>query len=331
MPTIYLDECGAVLRKEHHTLRVEKEGLLLAELPLDDVEAVVVAEHASLTSAAMEALLVRGVDTCFISRHGRLLGRLQSSVSKNAPLRVVQYQRSLEPEFCLGVGRAVVATKVSNQRTLLLRQNRDIGHPEVSSAAERMEQLARSSARPAEPASLLGLEGSAARECFAAFTHLLKPPMGFDGRERRPPTDPVNALLSFAYALLENLVEAAVWVVGLDPFVGFYHRLEYGRPSLVLDLMEEFRPVVADSVVLSLVNNQRVTQADFVQEGEAVLLTENGRRALFEEFERRISTQIFHPDIGSSIPFPRVAEAQARRMAKAIQGQLPAYRPFEVR
>lgn len=203
-----------------------------------------------------------------------------------------------------------------------------------------MKKSMESSLKADSPGSLLGLEGAAARMYFGRFGDLLKPRSGekeedfsfqFEGRNRRPPRDPINALLSYAYALLTKDLTLACLVVGFDPYLGFYHRPRYGRPALALDLMEEFRPLVADSVVITAVNNGEIRPNDFLRRGTAVLLKSSGRKRFLKAYERRLDTLITHPVFGYRISYRRAFELQARILARVLFGELSEYPPFKTR
>lgn len=181
--------------------------------------------------------------------------------------------------------------------------------------------------------ALLGIEGTAARMYFSLFPGMLRSDLAFDFRERnrRPPRDPVNALLSFLYTLLLKDCVTAITAVGLDPYIGFFHQLHYGRPSLALDLAEEFRPLVADSVVLTLINNGMVDKGDFIQRGAACALKPLARRKVIEAYEARLETLVTHPVFGYSVSYRRILEIQARLLARVVAGELTAYRSFITR
>jgi CRISPR-associated protein Cas1 len=237
----------------------------------------------------------------------------------------------------------VVRAKLTNQRALLMRCLRSAADGDAEPQRCRDEPAARDLAellvrldRATEVESLLGLEGQGAALYFGEFGRFLKaqpPGRGFDftSRNRRPPRDPVNALLSFAYALLAKDCFAAVCTVGFDPYHGFYHRGRHGRPSLALDLMEEFRAVIADSVVLTLINNRLVTPADFLTWRDACQLTESGRKTFFAAYEYRKSTVVTHPVYGYKMSYSRMLEVQARTLAAYVRGDIPRYTGFTVR
>lgn len=251
---------------------------------------------------------------------------------KNIGLRIAQFKAAGDATVSLGLARRFVSGKVRNCRTLLRRN-----HSAPCQAALR--ELARLTNRAeSAPAAevLLGIEGTAARIYFQHFAGMLKsppdwPPFDFAGRNRRPPADPVNALLSFVYALLVKDVAAAILKVGLDPHLGFFHRPRYGRPALALDLAEEFRPLIGDSVVLSVINNGEVRLDDFALRCGSAALTPKGRRALIAAYERRLDAQVTHPLFGYTITYRRVLEVQARLLSRYLTGDLADYRPFVTR
>lgn len=253
---------------------------------------------------------------------------------KNVFLRIEQVRKADDPEFALAFAREVVATKIRNQRTLLQRN-----HVEPSRLVlGRLKGLAEDVPRVTSLESLLGVEGTAARLYFEQFAGMLKPeegdelpPFHFAHRNRRPPRDPVNAMLSFAYALLAKDLTIVCHTVGFDPFVGFYHQPRFGRPALALDLMEGFRPLIAESSVLSAINTRMVTPKDFVQAGRAVSLTASGRKGLLRAYEQRMDNLVTHPVFGYCMSYRRVLEVQARLLARAVTGEIRVYPGFETR
>jgi CRISPR-associated protein Cas1 len=226
----------------------------------------------------------------------------------------------------LPFARQFVVGKMKNCRTLLRRNLEDEGRDVLAELAELIQKAAAAN----EAAALLGLEGMAAKLYFAGFARMLKggQPFSIEGRNRRPPRDPVNALLSFVYAILVKELTIVLHAAGFDPMLGFYHRPRYGRPSLALDLAEEFRPLIADSVVLTLINNGEVTSASFIRRAGAVALTDAGRRAVLAAFERRLDTLVIHPVFDYRISYRRVLEVQARLLGRALLGEIAEYPTF---
>jgi CRISPR-associated protein Cas1 len=356
MATLYLTEQRSLVRKDGDTLVVhipaDKEGgreKRKVRVPMMKVDQVVVYGDSTLTSPALLALLEQQVDVCFLSYHGQFKGRLSGGLSKNGGLRVAQHRHSIlnDPDRALAAAKAFVRGKLANMRTLLLRANRKLDDPEVKRAIrsmaqviKRVEALQPDGQPPPNPSrpqadsawgSLLGLEGNGSAHYFGVFGKLLKQDLGFARRARRPPTDPVNALLSFGYVLLGNQVGAAVNLVGLDPYVGFLHGSKYGKPALALDLVEEFRPIVVDSVVLTLINTGAIQAGDFENRLGAFRLTETGRKTFLQKYEERLNTTIQHPTFGYRVTYRKAIELQTRLLAKWLVDEIPDYVPFMVR
>jgi CRISPR-associated protein Cas1 len=252
---------------------------------------------------------------------------------KNVDLRRRQYAAAVDPARCLALARQFVQAKIANCRTLLRRN-----HP---SPAETLLSDLKGDIRRAGRAdrldALLGVEGTAAHRYFSAFAEMLHPGEGetatfdLESRNRRPPRDPVNALLSLGYAMLTREWTVTLFSVGFDPYLGFYHQPRYGRPALALDLMEEYRPLIADSLVLTVVNNGELRSEHFARAPGAVSLTAAGRRKFIEAYERRMSQEITHPVFGYRISYRRVLEVQARLLARHLSGEIPEFPSFTTR
>jgi CRISPR-associated protein Cas1 len=339
MATLYITEAGARLEKEYQRLLVVRDDEVLTAVPLSHVSEVVLVGWVGTTTPAMLALLDAGVGLTLAQRGGKLRGRLRPAEGGNVPLRRQQYLRTGEPAFALEVSRAIVAGKIYNARTLALRivRTRKAAHSPGLAGLEaqfaRLEQAGAQVAAAADAASLRGLEGSAARVYFAILRDALKwqGDHPFEKRVRRPPRDPVNALLSLGYTLLTGAVFTAIEVAGLDPYAGFFHAEKYGRPALALDLVEEFRPLVVDSVVLTLVNKRMLAERDFEFGEEGVFLTSHGMRVFLRQFARRLGETVQHPLAGKALSYQKIFEVQARQLRKVIEGQAPVYIPFRTR
>lgn len=242
---------------------------------------------------------------------------------------------SREPGFALPTAQACVAGKVHNMKVLLQRYARRNDDATIAAAAERLHELLPRVGRTQTINSLMGVEGQATAIYFGVWKNLLKPPWRFDKRVRRPPTDPVNALMSFAYTLLLQNVLGAVFTVGLDPYVGFLHQLNYNRPSLALDLVEEFRPIIADSLVLRCLNNEIITEDHFETGDEAlpVRLSQEGIRRFIREFETRLTQEFKHPVTGTQVTYRRLFHLQAYALAGTLnpRNREHFYQPFRVR
>jgi CRISPR-associated protein Cas1 len=297
-----------------------------------------------MTTPALSEALDRGINVAFFSMGGWFKGMAHGPVHKNVALRMAQYRAAFDPARSLALARDFVTAKIRNCRTLLMRN-----HPSPpKDAIELLLQLSKEAQdAPALPL-LLGIEGNAARAYFGAFNGMLKPrnkpagsdgsgdgnsawPFDFDGRNRRPPRDRVNALLSFAYSMLAKELTVTAQVIGFDPYLGFFHQPRYGRPSLALDVMEEFRPLIADSVVLSVVNTGVLSPDEFVTSGPATALTPAGRKKFIQAFESRLETEITHPIFGYRISYRRVLEVQLRLLGRALSGEIADYPAFTTR
>ena len=362
---LYLHEPGSHVGKRSSHLVVTHKGQEINRVPLASIRQVVVFGNVQVSTQALHTLAEAEIPVSFLTGYGKFLAALMPAPAKNMSLRAAQYRVFSDPGRSLELSRAVVAAKIANQRTLLMRSlrsqaarpegeapsvpamggregdappdfdNRNVRGSDEPAAREMAEMMARVPDAP-DLGVLLGLEGQAAALYFANFGRMLKvkaPGTAFDftTRNRRPPRDPVNALLSFAYALLAKDCFSAACTVGFDPYQGFCHAGRHGRPSLALDLMEEFRAVIADSVVLNLINNGIVVESDFLTWREACQLTDAGRAGFFKAYEQRKSTEVTHPVFGYRMSYGRMLEVQARMLAAHVRGELPRYVGFTVR
>ncbi len=328
---LYVTEPGSVVGIDGGRLTVSRYRELLASVRLIDVLHVCAFGNVQVTAQATRELLSRDVDVFHFSGGGWLLGLTTGLPSKNVMLRIRQVTAAARRQ--IDEPRQMIAGKIRNCRVLLRRN----GGEAASRCVAQLAALADQAARAEDAASLLGVEGTAARLYFEAFPSLLTgvdalPGPAFTGlRNRRPPTDAVNCLLSFCYALLTKELLASCLAVGFDPYVGLYHRPRFGRPALALDLAEEFRPLLADSTVLTLVNNREITASDFVVRAGAVALTPEGRKTVIRAWERRMTAHVRHPMFGYQVSYRRAAELQARILAARLTGELPAYQPLVTR
>lgn len=311
---------------EHHTAR------------FGDTSQVVLFGNVQITTQALHELCDRGVTTCFLSAGGWFYGIARGMDHKNVELRRRQFATAADGARCVELARRFVAVKVRNCRTMI-RRNADAV---ASGVVDRLKELLPKIDMATSLESLLGLEGTAARLYFGEYARLVRPPakdgaapppmtFDFDGRNRRPPRDPVNALLSFGYALLTKDVTIKLLAVGFDPYLGFYHQPRYGRPALALDVMEEFRPLIVDSAVLSAINTGAVQATDFVRRGGAVALKPDGRARFIQAYERRMDEEITHPLFGYRVSYRRILEVQVRLLARHLGGELAKYPPFVTR
>jgi CRISP-associated protein Cas1 len=317
-----------------HDARIGKKGEVLEirrgeEAPvvarLAEISQLVVMGQAQVTTAALHELMRREIPVSWHSTGGWFLGHTVGTGHKNVELRTAQYHKSHDERACLHLARSLVAAKIRNSRTLVRRNTRGAEPPTALLA--KLKRDAEEAARAPSLASLLGIEGAAGARHFGALGELLKPGDGFAfdvaGRNRRPPRDPVNALLSFCYALLTRAITVTVAAVGLDPYRGLYHQPRYGRPALALDLMEPFRPLIADSAVLTLINNGEIRPGHFVRAAGACALNPEGRKRTIAAFERRLAQEITHPLFGYRIDYRRLLEVEARLFGRHLMGEVP--------
>jgi CRISPR-associated endonuclease Cas1/CRISPR-associated protein Cas4 len=327
----------ARIGKEGETLKIADEEKGEQRVRLIDVSDVALFGNISITTPALAALMEREIPVTFHSHGGWFRGMAQGVGHRNVEIRTAQYRLSFDEAGCLRFAKDLVAAKITNQRTILRRNWRGVAE-ERQMALDRLSAARKSVGGAATPGSLLGLEGDAAAVYFRAFAGLISPPgdkaekaagglapFRFDARNRRPPTDPVNAMLSLAYAMLTRHLTITLASVGFDPYRGFYHAPRYGRPALALDLMEPFRPIVADSVVLSAINTGEVTPDDFVVATTGTAFTQPGRRRFVEAFERRLSQETTHPVFGYQLSMRRMLVMQARLLSRFLLGELPSY------
>lgn len=331
MATLYLNEQQSIVKKRDGYLIVQYPDKHSIEVPLIKVSQVVVSGDVTLTTPALHTLLELGIEVCYLSMYGHFRGRLSPPVSKNALLRRDQYRAHNDPQSALKVAQACVSGKLENMRTLLLRSNRSLQDNKVAEATVAMQHMIQQVPRATTVGSLLGIEGNGSAAYFNVFGKLLRSSMTFVRRRRRPPTDPVNAMLSLGYTLLLQQTSAAIQVVGFDLYVGFLHQPRYGRPALALDLMEEFRPIIADSVVLNIVNHRILTEKDFQEELGVVHLKADARKTFYARFEERLQEELHHPYFGYRTSYRRCIELQARLLGKSLTGEIPAYLPLSVR
>ncbi len=333
---LYLVEQGSVLSKDGRRLVVAKDGDVLARVPLLQVSQVIVFGNVEITTPAMKLLLDEGVETVFLSLRGRFYGRLVGAQSGHGSLRVAQVLRSRDPDFALATAQAFVRGKLHNMKVFLQRYARRREQPSLAEAAAGVDGLLERVERTRAISSLSGVEGQGTAIYFGAWKELVQAPWDFSKRIRRPPVDPVNVLLSFGYTILSQNVLGAVLTAGLDPYVGFLHQLSYNRPSLALDMMEEFRPLIVDSVVLRCLNNHIVTPEDFTRTGDPkrpIRLAPEGVKRFIRELEHRFTQEFKHPGSGERITYRRLFLLQAYQLARTLpfEGPPQVYRPFLAR
>lgn len=333
---LYIQARGAKLAKRGETLEVTVDDEKAQSVRLRDVSQVIVMGNVYITTPCLQELMQREIPVSWHSYGGWFMGHTVGTGHKNVEIRTAQYKASFEEHQCLHIAKGLVEAKIQNCRTLLRRNWK--GEEKPVDLMDGLQVDLRKARRVSAISELLGIEGAAASRYFGAFSQVLKPndagpglSFDFTTRNRRPPTDPVNALLSYAYALLARAWTASLSAVGLDPYRGFYHQPRYGRPALALDMMEPFRPLIADSCVIQAINNGEVRPSDFQSVAGSVALTNDGRRRFIATFERRMSHEITHPLFGYRVSYRRLLEVQGRLLARYLLGELPDYPNFTTR
>lgn len=335
--TLFVTTDGSYLAKQGQSIVVSRDGEKVLQVPILTVSGIVCTGAASVSTALLGLCGEKGVSISFLSGRGRFLARVEGPTSGNVLLRKDQFRATLSDQRCLEVSRYFVLGKVVNARAILLRGIRDHGDPEgtLGNAVAVLGRCASSAEQSPSLGQLRGIEGEAGRAYFGAFDGLITREEGafrFRGRTRRPPTDPVNAMLSFAYAILAHDVRSACESVGLDPQVGFLHRDRPGRPGLALDLMEELRAPIADRAVLTVVNRRQVSPGDFEQHpGGGVRMNESARKALIVTYQKRKQEEVVHPFVGERTTMGLIPHLQARLLARHLRGDLDGYPPYFVK
>jgi CRISPR-associated endonuclease Cas1/CRISPR-associated protein Cas4 len=330
---LYVQTPGARVRKDGDTIVVETdEGKTQA--PLLDISELAVFGPVSVSTPLLNELMRREIPVAWLSTGGWFLGHTVGAGEKNVTVRIAQYKAAFDEMRALGIARGIVAAKIRNSRTMLRRNwKEESAGAERDAALNELKRLADRAEHAHDPGELLGLEGEAAATYFRHFERLLSRPSGegalpefrFDTRNRRPPCDPVNAMLSLGYAVLARSWHVALAGAGFDPYLGFYHRPRHGRPALALDMMEPYRPLIADSAVINAINNGEVKAGDFIYSGPACSLTSAGRKSFLAAYERRLDQETTHPLFGYRVSMRRLITVQARLLARHLLGEIQPY------
>jgi CRISPR-associated endonuclease Cas1/CRISPR-associated protein Cas4 len=333
---VYIQAHSAKVAKSGETLEISVEDETVKTARLGEVSQLVLMGNVYVTTPCLHELMTRQIPITWHSFGGWFIGHTVGTGHKNVELRTAQYKASFDPGACLRIAKGLVVAKIANQRTQLRRNWKDGDAPEPLLEGFKFDLDQARRARSIE--ELLGFEGNAAARYFGHFRNVFRQPdervpfqFDFSTRNRRPPTDPVNALLSFAYALLVRTWTVTVTAVGFDAYRGFYHQPRYGRPALALDLMEPFRPLIADSSVIQAINNGEVRPTDFVSAAGSVALDADGRKRFIAAFERRMEHEVTHPVFGYRVSYRRLLELQARLLGRHLLGELDEYPNFVTR
>jgi CRISPR-associated protein Cas1 len=333
---LYLNSQGLRVGKSGAVLQVRDKEKLVQEARFGEICQVSLMGNVQISTQAVQSLCEAGIPICYFSMGGWFYGITVGLNQKNVFLRRSQFRLAEQDYFACSLARRLVAGKIRNQRTLLQRNHVE---PERNTLAG-LKEMAERAEEAASLDELLGIEGNAARLYFGDFAGMIKAEEGgvasdlrfdFEGRNRRPPRDPVNALLSLAYSLLAKDLTVACYAVGFDPYIGYYHQPRFGRPALALDLMEPFRPLVADSAVLTAINTGMVTTCDFIRVGGSVALTAAGRKGFFRAYELRMDSLVTHPLFDYRVSYRRLLEIQARLLARVLEGEIGEYPVFTTR
>ena len=335
---LYLNTQGLRVGKSGGVLKIKEQAQVIQEARVNDICQVNLMGNIQITTQAVQNLCDAGVPICYFSAGGWFYGITTGMNTKNVLLRKSQFVLADQDWFCLRLAKSLVAGKIRNQRTMLLRNHTE----PVPADLREMKRIAGKADTARGFEELLGLEGYGARLYFGGFSGMIKRDgepgedaseltFHFGARNRRPPRDAVNALLSYGYSLLAKDAAVACYAVGFDPMVGFFHQLRHGRPALALDLMEPFRPLIVDSAVLTAINTRMVTPSDFVSAGKAVSMTAKGRKAFLRAYEGRMDTLVTHPLFDYRVTYRRLLEIQARLLGKVIEGDVSEYPVFVTR
>jgi CRISPR-associated protein Cas1 len=331
--TLYVQTQGAYVGRDHETVRVKVDGQVRLTVPLHHLEGIVCFGRVSVSPGLLALCGERPLHISYLSEHGRFLARVVPATSGNVLLRRQQYRLADQSESCLRVSRAIIAAKIQNCRTLLLRSGRETEEEqradELRRAAVQLGCALQTLTVAGTLDSARGCEGDAARNYFAAFNAMIRQQceaFSMTERSRRPPLDPLNALLSFLYAILTHEMAGALEAVGLDPAVGFLHVDRPGRLSLALDLVEEFRPLLADRLALALINLRQVRAGGFLtQPGGAVVMDDKTRRAVLTALTQRKREEVLHPLLGEQVSIGLLPHIQARLLARFLRGDMDDY------
>ena len=338
--TLFVLTPGSYLKRDHRNVVVEVEKQTRASIPVHHLDAIAFFGHGLVSPGVMELCQEQGVALTYLTESGRIVARVDAPRSGNVLVRREQFRRADRPDACAALARSFVAGKLHNARNTLLRTARDADDPADSPDLQRAASLIGQhiEALPDAPDldSVRGHEGDAARVYFEVFHRLIRPARRDDfpmnGRSRRPPLDRVNSLLSFTYALMTHDCAAALTAAGLDCDVGFLHSDRPGRPSLALDLVEEFRTLIADRLVLALINRQQLGPAEFLaRDGGAVELTTAGRKTLVQAYVARKREEVTHPLLGTKVRVSQLPFLQAKLLARHLRGDAEGYPPCILR
>ena len=329
MAILYITQQGAMLHKSGNRVIVKKDREVLQEIPIIHLDEVIIFGNGHITTQTMGYLLDKNIPVSFLSSRGTYKGKLQPPYTKDTRIRQQQYAVAADPSQCLALAKCFVRGKITNAIRFAQRQRSQ--NAEVESAVDTARQTLKKLEQAENLESLLGYEGSGAAAHYRVFRQFLTHDWGFTTRQFRPPPDPINAMLSLGYTLLHNHVHAFINVVGFDPYCGYFHQPKHGHAALASDLMEEFRQIIVDGYVLSLVNNNRIRPDDFDQTKEGPRFTKEALDRFLVGYYGRMQQTFQHPTRNEKTTYLRCIELQVRHLAHVIAGEEPTYKPFLIR
>ena len=329
---VYVQDQGAYISKKGEELIIKVKDKPVDSVRLMNVSQVSLFGNVQISTQSVHELCKRGIPINYFSYGGWFYGFTQGMGHKNVELRDKQYSASKDPIISLDISKSLVNGKIRNSRTLL-RRNSKIP---VESALKELQKWINSINNAENFKELLGIEGMAARTYFMHFNDMIKTRNGgykfdFESRNRRPPRDPVNSMLSYVYSMLVKDFTITLLASGFDPFLGFYHKPKYGRPALALDMMEEFRSIIGDSTVINAINNGEINENDFIERSNSVTIKPDGRKKIISAYERRMDSLVTHPLFGYQISYRRVLDVQARLLGRFLSGEIDTYPKFLTR
>lgn len=331
---VYVQEQGAYVKKQGEEIIILKSGEIQSKTRIIDISQVCLLGNIQITTQAVRELNIRGIPVCYFSFGGWFTGLTQGLSHNNVELRLQQYETATDSKSSLELSRYFVQGKIKNSRTFLRRKSKE--NPDT--ALKELNRLLNYAKKASSQETLLGIEGAAAKVYYSCFPKLIYSKnkndlkeFNFSTRNRRPPRDPVNAMLSFVYALLVKDFTVILQSVGFDPMLGFLHKPRYGRPALSLDLVEEFRSILGDSVVIAMINNGEISKKEFIQRANGVALNEKGRKKVIRAYEKRMDTLVNHSLFGYTISYRRILEVQARLLGRYLSEEIDRYPFFATR
>jgi len=328
MSVLYITDQGATITKTDGRVVIRKENRLLEDLPARDIERIIIFGNVNITTPAMKFFLSQGIDVCLLSSHGRYKGRLQGEFCKDVETRKMQYMKAADQNIRLVMSKAITTGKLKNMVKFLKRQKMQT--PEVKQAIKTAQSGLERLEYATNQDTVRGYEGSSASAYYRGLSSLLKKEFRFQNRSHYPPQDKTNVLLSLGYTLLYNTVYSEINIVGLDPYQGFLHASRHGHATLASDMMEEFRSIIVDSVVLRIINKKKITNKDFTRQGGKIKLGNDGLKRILTDYENRLRDVVKYPGKDKRLNYLQCIEEQLRHFVRVITEKEKTYMPFIV-